>query len=211
MNSYLFDTEINNNNVNNYNNYYNNSNNSNNSNNPHNSNNPNKNNPNNPNKNNPHNSNKIPEFTIPQISNQSKPMNTTHDNYIFDRNSQLFYNNKMGNYHNPTNTRFNENVKPVQNDFQNQYAQNFMMSNFETINNGQEKNLYIDRNPVITRRDQIEKTRNDDRNIFLKNQGGNLNNFTKFQYDSTRKEKNEINTSSYIPSAKTMAMPKENI
>ena len=106
MNSYLFDTEINNNNVNNYNNYYNNSNNSNNSNNPHNSNNPN--NPNNPNKNNPHNSNKIPEFTIPQISNQSKPMNTTHDNYIFDRNSQLFYNNKMGNYHNPTNTRFNE-------------------------------------------------------------------------------------------------------
>ena len=93
MNSYLFDNEINNNNVNNYNNS--NNSNSNNSN----SNNVNSNNPNNV------NSNKIPEFTLPQISNQSKPMNTNHDNYIFDRNAQLFYNNKIGNYHNPTSTR----------------------------------------------------------------------------------------------------------
>ena len=36
---------------------------------------------------------------------------------------------------------------------------NFFMSNFETINKHQENNMFIDRNPVNTRRDQIEKTR----------------------------------------------------
>lgn len=197
MNNYIFDNEVNNNNSNNSNNntntYINNI------------------NTNNNNRNDIINNNKMPDITFPQISYQSKPINNKHDNYIFDRNAQLFYNNKMGNYQNPSTTRVSENVNPVQNDFQNQYAQNFAMSNFETINNGQERNLFIDRNPVNTRRDQIEKTRNSDRNDFLRNQGGNLSNFTEFQYECTRKKKNEINTSSYVPSAKTMAMPKENI
>lgn len=152
------------------------------------------------------------DFTFPQMSNDSKPINNKHDNYIFDRNAELFYNNKQGNYLNPVNTRLNErNDRPVQNNFQNQYTQNFFMSNFETINNNQEINMFLDRNPVNTRRDQVEKTRNQDRNEFLKKQGGNLNNFTEFNYESTRKKKNEIDISSYVPNSRTMAIPKEKI
>jgi len=150
------------------------------------------------------------DFKFPQISNQSKPINTRHDNYMFDRNAELFFNQNQGNYLNPVNSRLDQN-KPVQDNFQNQYAQNFFMSNFETINNNQESNMFIDRNPVNTRRDQMEKTRNQDRNDFLRSQGGNLNNFTEFQYESTRKKKNEIDISQYIPNSRTMAIPKEKI
>ena len=151
------------------------------------------------------------DFNFPQISNQSKPINNAHDNYIFDRNAEIFYNQNQGNYLHPVNTRLNSNVNPVQNNFQNQYTQDFFMSNFETINNNQETNMFMDRNPTNTRRDQMEKTRNSDRNDFLRNQGGNLNNFTEFQYQNTRKKKDEINISSYIPNSRTMAIPKENI
>ena len=123
----------------------------------------------------------------------------------------MFYNQNQGNYLHPVNTRLNSNVNPVQNNFQNQYTQDFFMSNFETINNNQETNMFMDRNPTNTRRDQMEKIRNSDRNDFLRNQGGNLNNFTEFQYQNTRKKKDEINISSYIPNSRTMAIPKENI
>ena len=71
--------------------------------------------------------------------------------------------------------------------------------------------MFIDRNPVNTRRDEIEKTRNLDRNNFLKTQGGNLMNFTEFQYENTRKDKNSIDISGYIPNSKTLALPKEKI
>merc|ERR1711991_828890 len=137
------------------------------------------------------------EYKFPQISNQSKPINNKHDNYMFDRNAEIFFNQNQGNYLNPVNTRLDQN-KPVQNNFQNEYTQNFFMSNFETINKHQENNIFIDRNPVNTRRDQIEKTRNLDRNNFLKTQGGNLNNFTEFQYENTRKNKNSISCYIYI-------------
>tara|TARA_B110000483_G_scaffold89069_1_gene109950 strand:- start:1297 stop:1899 length:603 start_codon:yes stop_codon:yes gene_type:complete len=157
------------------------------------------------------NNNQQRDVTMPQVSNNSRPINNSHDNYIFDRNAQVFYNQNQGNYHNPMNTRTITNNKPVQNNFQNEHTQNYFMSNFETINNGQEINMYQDRNPVDTRRDQLEKTRNSDRQDFLRNQGGNLNNFTKFQYENTRKEKKEVNISSYIPNSRTMAIPKENI
>ena len=149
------------------------------------------------------------EYKFPQISNQSKPINNKHDNYMFDRNAEIFFNQNQGNYLNPVNTRLDQN-KPVQNNFQNEYTQNFFMSNFETINKHQENNMFIDRNPVNTRRDQIEKTRNLDRNNFLKTQGGNLNNFTEFQYENTRKDKNSIDISGYIPNSKNLALPKEN-
>merc|ERR1711991_1086841 len=150
------------------------------------------------------------EYKFPQISNQSKPINNKHDNYMFDRNAEIFFNQNQGNYLNPVNTRIGQD-KPVQNNFQNEYTQNFFMSNFETINKHQENNMFIDRNPVNTRRDQIEKTRNLDRNNFLKTQGGNLNNFTEFQYENTRKDKNSIDISSYIPNSKTLALPKDKI
>ena len=150
------------------------------------------------------------EYKFPQISNQSKPINNKHDNYMFDRNAEIFFNQNQGNYLNPVNTRLDQN-KPVQNNFQNEYTQNFFMSNFETINKHQENNMFIDRNPVNTRRDEIEKTRNLDRNNFLKTQGGNLMNFTEFQYENTRKDKNSIDISGYIPNSKTLALPKEKI
>ena len=130
---------------------------------------------------------------------------------MFDRNAELFYNQNQGNYMNPINTRLDSQINPVQNNFQNHYTQNFYMSNFETINNSQEINTFMDRNPVNTRRDEVEKIRNKDRNDFLRHQGGNLNNFTEFQYTNTRKKKNDINTSQYIPASRTMAIPKENI
>ena len=109
------------------------------------------------------NNNQQRDVTMPQVSNNSRPINNSHDNYIFDRNAQVFYNQNQGNYHNPMNTRTITNNKPVQNNFQNEHTQNYFMSNFETINNGQEINMYQDRNPVDTRRDQLEKTRS---NVF---------------------------------------------
>lgn len=150
------------------------------------------------------------DLNFPQISNQSKPINNKHDNYMFDRNAELFFNQNQGNYLNPVNTRLGQD-RPVQDNFQNQYTQNFFMSNFETINNNQENNMFIDRSPVNTRRDQMEKTRNLDRNDFLRSQGGNLNNFTPFNYENTRKKKNEIDISGYVPNSRTMAIPKEKI
>ena len=117
-------------------------------------------------------------ITFPQMSSDSKPIKNKHESYMLDRNAELFYNYNQGNYLNPLNTRLDTKINPVQNNFQNQYTQNFFMSNFETINNNQEINTFLDRNPVNTRRDQIEKTRNNARNEFLKKQGGNLNNFT---------------------------------
>ena len=45
------------------------------------------------------------DFLYPKISNQSKPLNKSHENYIFDRNAELFFNQNKGNYMNPVNTR----------------------------------------------------------------------------------------------------------
>ena len=39
------------------------------------------------------NSNGNKDFLRPKMSNESKPMNKTHDSYIFDRNAELFYKN----------------------------------------------------------------------------------------------------------------------
>lgn len=155
--------------------------------------------------------NKSKPITFPQMTNDSKPINNKHEHYIFDRNAQIYFNQNQGNYLNPVNTRMDSKIHPVQNNFQNEYAQNFYMSNFETINHQQEINTFLDRNPVNSRRDEVEKTRNKDRNDFLRMQGGNLNNFTSFNYESTRKKKNDIDISGYIPNGKTMAIPKENI
>ena len=163
--------------------------------------------------------NNMKPITFPQMSSDSKPIKNNHDHYIFDRNAEIYYNQNQGNYLNPVSTRIdsrmdsrcNNKINPVQNNFQNQYTQNFYMSNFETINNQQEINTFLDRNPVNTRRDEVEKSRNKDRNDFLRMQGGNLNNFTSFQYENTRKKKNDIDISGYIPNGRTMAIPKENI
>ena len=106
--------------------------------------------------------------------------------------------------------------KPVQTGFQNNYYTN----NFETLNNNQLKNntlifenenQYIVRNPTNTKRDQIEKVRNEDKQRFLIQQGGIFNNMPEMSFENTRKGKNSINSANYIPMARTMAIPKDNI
>ena len=145
------------------------------------------------------------DFLMPKISNQSKPLNKKHDSYIFDRNAELFYKNNMGNYMQPLNSRNNDN--PVQSSFQD----NYFVNNFDTFNNKQEQNMYLERNPINTRRDNIEKIRNSDTSNFISNQGGNLNNFVDFGIKNTRENKKNLNPNTYIPMGKTMAIPKENI
>lgn len=152
------------------------------------------------------NSNGNKDFLRPKMSNESKPMNKTHDSYIFDRNAELFYKNNMGNYMQPINSRNND-ANPVQASFQNNYFTN----NFETLNNSQEKNMFWDRNPVNTRRDNVEKIRNNDTYNFIEKQGGNLNNFVNFEIKNTRTNKKNLNPNSYIPMGKTMPVPKDNI
>tara|TARA_B110000037_G_C16972787_1_gene445756 strand:- start:33 stop:596 length:564 start_codon:yes stop_codon:yes gene_type:complete len=164
------------------------------------------------------------DFWRPKMSNESKPINNKHENYIFDRNANLFYQNNSENYLKPINSRLSDNSSinnkgPVQSSFQspeytnkisNQISNN-NMNNYETINGIQEINHYLERNPTNTRRDIMEKTRNNDTNEFLQKQGGNLHNFTDFKIEHTRKDRNSINTNTYIPMGKTMSIPKENI
>jgi len=149
------------------------------------------------------------DFLMPKISNQSRPLEKKHENYMLDRNAELFYNQNQGNYMSPMNTRaMDSNTQtPVQQSFQN----NYFMNNFETLNHQQERNMFLDRNPVNSRRDMMEKSRNQDRRNFLDVQGGNLTNFTPIDFQSTREKKKYIDTSSYIPNGVNMAIPKENI
>tara|TARA_B100001175_G_C19242200_1_gene510581 strand:- start:74 stop:568 length:495 start_codon:yes stop_codon:yes gene_type:complete len=150
--------------------------------------------------------NKNNDFLRPKMSNESKPIHNSHESYIFDRNAELFYKNNMGNYMQPMNSRKND-ANPVQSSFQNNYFTN----NFETLNNNQEQNMFLDRNPVNTRRDTVEKIRNSDRYTFIEKQGGNLNNFVNFETKNTRTNKKNLNPNSYIPMGKTMPIPKDNI
>jgi hypothetical protein len=154
------------------------------------------------------------DFWRPKMSNESKPISNKHENYIFDKNANLFYQNNINNYFQPVNTRM-ENNGPVQGTFQTENFQNSFqnnyMNNYETINSNQEVNRFLERNPVNTRRDNMEKIRNADTNQFLTKQGGNLHNFTDFKIETTRKDRNMINTNTYIPMGKTMSIPKENL
>ena len=45
------------------------------------------------------------DFLRPMMTNESKPIKNTHDNYIFDRNAEIFYKNNMGNYMQPLDIR----------------------------------------------------------------------------------------------------------
>ena len=181
------------------------------------------------------------DFWRPKMSNESIPINNKHENYIFDKNANLFYEqqkqhqnqflNQQHQFMQPINTRIDsscykpssynqENINSSYNIPNNNIVQknihynqisNNIMNNFDTLNGHQEVNHYLERNPVNTRRDQMEKIRNNDRHQFLEKQGGNLYNFADFQTTNTRKVRNDINTSNYIPMGKTMAIPKENI
>jgi hypothetical protein len=145
----------------------------------------------------------------PIISNTSIPLRYNHEHYTLDNNSMLKQNFDI---ERSSISSRNESInckKPVQNNFQN----NYYTMTFDDLNhqNNQEINKFLNRNPVNTRRDTLEKTRNVDRQDFMKCQGGMLSNFTDLRVENTRKDKNTINSSNYIPMPRTMAIPKENI
>jgi hypothetical protein len=156
------------------------------------------------------------DYLRPISSNIPRPMVSNYDNYMFDNNAGEIYNrdlqkNQYDIERGSVCTRNNviNNRKPVQQDFQN----NYFTMNFDNLNNdnNDEINKFLIRNPVNARRDDIEKVRNNDRQDFLKTQGGPITNFNDFRTSCSRKNKEEINTSNYIPMPRTMAIPKENI
>lgn len=162
------------------------------------------------------------DFLRPIISNSSIPLIYNHEQYDngYMYNNNGFIQNEYGYINNFNNidlerssisTRNNnvDSKKPVQSSFQNDYYS----MNYNTLNhtNEQEINKYLNRNPVNTRRDDLEKIRNLDKQNFIKIQDGYMNNNIDFRIENTRKDKKNINSSNYIPMARTMAIPRENI
>ena len=148
------------------------------------------------------------DFFRPIISNTSVPITNNHEHYICDKSAIQMYQYDIERSSISTRNDFIDVKKPpVQQSFQNDYY----MTSFDNMNhsNEQEINKYLNRNPVNTRRDNLEKSRNTDRQDFLKSQGGVLNNYSDFKCENTRKNKTEINSSNYIPMPRTMAIPKD--
>jgi len=144
----------------------------------------------------------------PIISNQSIPINSNHDHYIFDSSIYGGERNRHDQNFDISRNSISSRTQ-VQQNFQNNY---YTMS-FDNMNNhnNQEINNFLTRNPVNTRRDNIEKIRNSETQDYMKTQGGLLGNFIDIKHENTRKYKDEINSSNYIPMPKTMAIPKENV
>ncbi len=101
----------------------------------------------------------------------------------------------------------------VQNQMQNN---SYAFQNFETLNKIAEKeeeiNRYMERNPVNTRRDEMEKSRLRDKKDFMNMQGGTMNNnhnFNNLKPQYTRKNENHSIQTNYIPNGRTMAIPRD--
>ena len=148
-------------------------------------------------------SNNRNDFLKPMMTNESIPLNYNHShyekqNYDIERTT--------------VSTRkdyLDETKKPIQSSFQNNY---YTMS-FEDLQhqNTHEINKFLTRNPANTRRDNIEKQRNTDTQTFLTSQGGMMSNYSNFNVENTRKYKDELNSSIYVPMPRTMAIPKEHV
>lgn len=150
------------------------------------------------------------DFFRPRLSNIGSPISTNHDNYMIDMNAQSFYDiERSGMCTRNNNNNLIDKNTPVQNAFQNNY--HTMQFDNRTNDNNEEVNKYLTRNPVNTKRDDLEKIRNQEHQNFIKVQGGPLTNFGDFKVENTRKGRNDINSSNYIPMPRTMAIPKENI
>jgi hypothetical protein len=92
-------------------------------------------------------------------------------------------------------------------------SNNYFFQNFETLNHisqrEEEINHYMARNPVNTRRDEMEKTRLQDKKQFMNQQGGTIHNFADLTPMTTRSMKGEgIQQNRYIPNGRTQAIPK---
>jgi len=145
----------------------------------------------------------------PMITNTSIPLRYNHEHYTLDNNNALNQNFDLERSSISSRTDCINNKNQVQSNFQN----NYYTMTFDDLNhqNNQEINKYLNRNPVNSRRDALEKVRNEDRQDFMKSQGGILSNFVDLKIENTRKDKNTINSSNYIPMPRTMAIPKEKI
>jgi hypothetical protein len=159
--------------------------------------------------NNPSNTDRQYDNFRPIISNPSVPLRYNHDHYTLDNNSLLNSNFDIERSSISSRNEYINIKKPVQSNFQN----NYYTMTFDDLNhqNNQEINKYLTRNPVNTKRDILEKTRNEDKQDFLTSQGGIMSNFKDIRIENTRKDKNIINSANYIPMPRTMAIPKENI
>jgi len=149
---------------------------------------------------NPNQNNK--DFLRPVISNPSIPLYYNHDSYMNDKGKQIY------------NYDVERNIKSSRNDKDYRPVQSQMQSNYQFFNNNNNNNNIINefRNPVNTRRDNLEKSRQSDTQQFRSVQGGPISNFQDIRYVNTRTNKNnDINTSSYTPMARTLAIPKEQI
>ena len=149
------------------------------------------------------------DFLRPMISNVGIPISYNHDHYMVDNNATAMHHLDLERSSISTRNNVIDSRKPVQQSFQNSYH----TMSFDNLNhqNEQEINKFLTRNPVNTRRDDLEKNRNEASQDFMKKQGGNLTNFTDFKVENTRKYKGELNSSNYVPMPRTMAIPKENI
>ena len=155
---------------------------------------------NNVNFNNIQNNNK--DFLRPVISNASIPLYYNHENYMNDKGKQNFDLERS-----ISSSRNDKDYRPVQSQMQSNYQF------FNNNNNNNNNNIINEfRNPVNTRRDNLEKSRQTDTQQFRSVQGGPISNFQDIRYVNTRTNKNnDINTSSYTPMARTLAIPKEQI
>jgi len=152
------------------------------------------------------------DFFRPIISNPSVPLTYNHESYMIDDNARAFHMMDIERSSLPTRNNSMDVRKPVQNAFQNNYSFNEfqnLSSNSNNIDNN--NNKFLTRNTVNTRRDNLDKIRKIEVQEFLEVQGGVLNNFQDFKVENTRKNRNDINSSQYIPMPRTMAIPKENI
>lgn len=101
--------------------------------------------------------------------------------------------------------------RPVQESIQNNSFLSFNQFQPPQLRDDLEVNNFLTRNPVNSRRDEMEKLRNTERKSFINDQGGLMNNFVDFNLENTRKDKREINTANYVPMPRTLAIPKENL
>ena len=141
-------------------------------------------------------------FLRPINTSQSIPVKINHEHYdntSFDV-ERSFLNTRS------SNSRSKNNETPVQSSFQTNY---YMTNFFSSVQ--EDHNHYLPRNPTNTRRDCLEKSRQLDSQDFMKFQGNDLGHFNDLKAESTRKVKNDINSTSYVSMPRTLAIPKENI
>jgi hypothetical protein len=151
----------------------------------------------------PHEYLKARPSSTPYPINSTMPMYTdrhfvnSRDLNVNPRNLPVQINNQLDNKHD-SNIQFN-----------------YFINNFETLNSQKPKevddNKYLEYNPVNTRYNSFTNERKQELNNFRNIQGGVINNYTDYIPLNTRKDKNSVNTNSYVPNSKILAIPKENI